>query len=165
MRVFIHDLEPGRFAALGLARAGDEVIAADGRFAACRGCFGCWLQKAGECVMGDSLSDAARRIQSGDELCIISRCVFGGYSPRVKTVLDRSIGVSLPFFTLRGGETHHIPRGGARGRLLACFYGEATDAERDTAARMVERNRLNFGRASAETRFAAEPEEFGRRGV
>ena len=85
--------------------------------------------------MGDSLSDAARRIQSGDELCIISRCVFGGYSPRVKTVLDRSIGVSLPFFTLRGGETHHIPRGGARGRLLACFYGEATDAERDTAAR------------------------------
>ena len=49
-----------------------------------------------------------------DELIIITENYYGTYSPFVKAVLDRSIGLSTPLSTYRGGQMHHTLRyGGA----------------------------------------------------
>ena len=78
------------------------VLTADNRYAPCRGCLKCWLKQDGYCVYTDKLQHIGGILGRGDPLWIISRNCFGGYSSAVKAVLDRAIGVSLPFFTYRG---------------------------------------------------------------
>ena len=76
---------------------------------------------------------------------------------KYKAVLDRAIGVSLPFFTWRGGQTHHMGRYPQRKLLRILFYGDCTESERQTAAELAERNRLNLGYKTAETLFFQNP--------
>ncbi len=52
--------------------------------------------------MDDSLKHAGAWIGQSDPLIIISRLCYGGYSPGVKAVLDRTIGVSLSLLYLAG---------------------------------------------------------------
>lgn len=117
----------------------------------------CWLKNTGFCVMDDSLKHAGALIGQSDPLIIINRLCYGGYSPGVKAVLDRAIGVSLPFFTWRGGQTHHIGRYPQRKLLRVLFYGDSTESERQTATELAERNRLNLGYKTAETLFFQNP--------
>ncbi len=119
--------------------------------------FARWLKNTGFCVMDDSLKHAGALIGQSDPLIIISRLCYGGYSPGVKAVLDRAIGVSLPFFTWRGGQTHHIGRYPQRKLLRVLFYGDSTESERQTATELAERNRLNLGYKTAETLFFQNP--------
>lgn len=107
--------------------------------------------------MDDSLKHAGALIGQSDPLIIISRLCYGGYSPGVKAVLDRAIGVSLPFFAWRGGQTHHIGRYPQRKLLRILFYGDCTESERQTATELAERNRLNLGYEKAETLFFQNP--------
>ena len=110
MKTIIHDFNKETFSAFELPDENVVVLNADGHYAPCRGCFACWLKNTGFCVMDDSLKHAGALIGQSDPLIIISRLCYGGYSPGVKAVLDRAIGISLPFFTWRGGQTHHIGR-------------------------------------------------------
>ena len=73
---------------------------------------------------------------------------------RVKRVLDRSIAVSLPFFTYRGGRVHHPLRYKNHPKLKVFFYGAVTDFERDTARQLAEANRVNMGFSSVQVSFA-----------
>ncbi len=103
--------------------------------------------------MRDSLRHIGALIGKGDSLIIVSRCCYGGYSSPVKAVLDRSIGASLPFFTWRGGQTHHISRYPRRKQMRVFFYGECTEFEQETATELVERNRLNLDYEKADVVF------------
>ncbi|WP_346707951.1 hypothetical protein [Massilistercora timonensis] len=67
--------------------------------------------------------------------------------------MDRAIGGSLPFFTWRGGQTHHISRYPRRKLMCVCFYGEYTKFEQEIAKEVVERNRLNLDYEKAEVVF------------
>ena len=157
MKTIIHDLNKADFSAFELPDENVVVFTADGQYAPCRGCFACWLKNTGFCVMDDSLKHAGALIGQSDPLIIISRLCYGGYSPGVKAVLDRAIGVSLPFFTWRGGQTHHIGRYPQRKLLQVLFYGDSTESERQTATELAERNRLNLGYKTAETLFFQNP--------
>lgn len=106
---------------------------------------------------GRLLETCGRIDRAKRPLIIISRLCYGGYSPGVKAVLDRAIGVSLPFFTWRGGQTHHIGRYPQRKLLRILFYGDCTESERQTATELAERNRLNLGYKTAETLFFQNP--------
>lgn len=74
----------------------------------CVGCFGCWFKTPGRCVINDRASDFAKLMSQHDEVIVISRLTFGGFSPDVKAVFDRSIGFILPFFRIVNGEMHHV---------------------------------------------------------
>lgn len=63
----------------------------------CIGCFGCWIKTPGSCVLPDSYQEMGKLLSRTSELILISRCCYGGYSPYVKNVLDRSIGYLQPF--------------------------------------------------------------------
>ena len=151
MKVIIYDLENG-YGEVVSSKC-DHAITADGRYAPCQGCFGCWTKHPAECKMKDSLQQVSRIIGRADELVIVTKNLYGGYSPDVKNVLDRSIGTSTPFSTYRGGQMHHTLRYGKHDLWKVIVYGEITEAEQATFRYLAERNAVNDGFARSEVVF------------
>lgn len=142
-KTIIHDLE-GKYDVI-LGGKCENIISANGKYAPCQGCFGCWTKHPAQCYMKDTLETACRVVGSADELIIITENCYGAYSPAVKNVLDRSIGLSTPFSTYRGKQMHHTLRYGKRNKLTVYVYGDITEKEKETFCYMVERNAINFG--------------------
>ena len=103
-KVIIYDLER-QYDDL-IASKCDHALAADGKYAPCQGCFGCWTKHPAECFMKDKLQQVCRIIGQADEMVIVTKNLYGGYSAAVKNVMDRAIGSSTPFSTYRGKQMH-----------------------------------------------------------
>lgn len=151
MKTLIHDLGD-EYRSL-LNDKCESVICADGKYAPCQGCFGCWTKHPAECYMKDSLQMVCRVIGKSDSLVIVTENYYGAYSPSVKNVLDRSIGVSTPFSTYRGKQMHHTLRYGKKEKLTVYVYGDMTEDEEKTFRYMVERNAINYGFRESEFRY------------
>ena len=151
MKVIIHDLD-SHYDSMIEGKC-SHAIAADGKYAPCQGCFGCWTKHPAECFMTDSLQQICRIIGRADELVIVTKNLYGGYSAAVKNVLDRSIGTSTPFSTYRGGQMHHTLRYGKHDLWKVIVYGDITEAEKDTFRTLAERNAINDGFQRAEVVF------------
>ena len=154
MKVILHDLE--RSFDSRLEAHCDRLIAADGKYAPCQGCFGCWTKHPAECFMKDSLRQACRVVGQADELVIVTKNLYGGYSAAVKNVLDRSIGTSTPFSTYRGRQMHHTLRYGRHDLLKVVVYGDITEAEKETFRLTAQRNAVNEGIDRAEVLFLSD---------
>lgn len=145
-RLIIHDLSSSDFEALNLPMKDTTVIQADGKYAPCKGCFGCWVKTPGTCVLKDRLKDVGAMIATSDEVVIISKNCYGGYSKDIKTIIDRSISCCLPFFTFRKGRMHHPLRYYKyKVNLVVAFYGDMTQKERRTLQHLVEAHATNIG--------------------
>lgn len=143
MKTIIHDL--GDAYDILFKSKYENVISADGKYAPCQGCFGCWTKHPAQCYMKDALQMVCRIIGKTDELVIVTDNYYGTYSPSVKNVLDRSIGASTPFSTYRGKQMHHTLRYGKKTKLVVYTYGHITTDEEKTFHYMVERNAINYG--------------------
>ena len=121
-----------------------KVVQATGERQHCVGCFGCWVRTPGECVIKDDISRHGAELARCERLVIISRCVYGGYSPAVKRVMDRSIPYVHPDFVTREGRMHHKRRYDNVFETEVHFYGDVTDAEKSTARRLVKANNVNL---------------------
>ena len=159
MKTIIHDL--GKERNESLLAAADRVVCADGRYAPCQGCFKCWTKHPAACELKDALRQACRILGSCEDLTIITENLYGGYSPEIKNLLDRSIGTSTPLSTYRGGQMHHTLRYGKRNRLHVIVYGDITEAEKSTLRLMAERNAVNMGYREHSVTFCADAEEAG----
>jgi multimeric flavodoxin WrbA len=153
-KLILHDLSPAD-AEKFLPVASEEYIlfSAAPPVHGCVGCFGCWIKTPGRCVIADRGVDFVGPLSLCDEFIVISRMTFGGLSPDVKAVLDRSIGIVMPFFRYINGETHHTKRYGKIPRLRYLFYGQnMTESEKATAGKLAVANQINlgFGNPSAE---------------
>ena len=157
MKVILYDLSP-EYGALIESKC-DRALAADGKYAPCQGCFGCWTKHPAECFMKDKLRQVCRLIGRADELVIVTKNLYGGYSAAVKNVLDRSIATSTPFSTDRGRQMHHTLRYGKHDLWKVVVYGEASETEKDTFRCMAERNAVNDGYERAEVVFLKDLEE------
>ena len=153
MKTVIHDL--GKEQNEKLLASADRVIFADGRYAACQGCFKCWTKHPAACAMKDKLHQACRVLGTTGNL-------YGSYSQAVKNILDRSIATSTPFSTYRKGQMHHTLRYGKQNRLHLIVYGSVTEAEKNTWQLMAERNAVNMGFREYSVSFCADGEEAGR---
>ncbi|MCR5331190.1 MAG: NAD(P)H-dependent oxidoreductase [Lachnospiraceae bacterium] len=131
----------------------DRVIFADGRYAPCQGCFKCWTKTPATCVMKDSLHEMCRLIGLTDDLVIVTENWYGGYSPAVKNLLDRSIGMSTPMSTYRGKQMHHVLRYGGHSSVRIYVTGDVSDKEKETWKLMTQRNALNWGVSDYEVSF------------
>jgi multimeric flavodoxin WrbA len=110
----------------------------------CLGCFGCWLQTPGQCVLPDTHEITASVVQS-DLVVFLTPVTFGGYSSELKKAVDHLIPNILPFFTQVNGETHHKPRYKRYAKLLIV----GVTPEQDTASeaiftKLAERNAINM---------------------
>ena len=155
MKVIIHDLGP-EYEGLIEGKC-SRAVAADGKYAPCQGCFGCWTKHPAECFMKDNLQQICRVIGRADELVIITKNLYGAYSAAVKNILDRSIGTSTPFSTYRGRQMHHTLRYGKHDLWKVVVYGEASEAEKATFRAMAARNAVNDGYARSEVIFLEDP--------
>jgi len=126
----------------------------------CIGCFGCWVKIPGKCVIKDSDSEFATKLPHVGEVIVVSQLVFGGLSPNIKAIFDRSIGFILPFFCNVNGEMHHRQRYEKRPALRYMLYSESmTEAEKVTATKLVQANAINFGANSYTVDFYRSPQE------
>ncbi|MCM1037875.1 MAG: NAD(P)H-dependent oxidoreductase [Ruminococcus sp.] len=151
MKIILHDLDMQYHEMLH--QKCDEVIHADGKYAPCQGCFGCWTKHPAECFMKDKLRQTARVIGRADEFVIITENLYGTYSPAVKNVLDRGIGISTPLSTYRGKQMHHTLRYGKHDLFKVIVYGDVTEQEKETFTYMAERNAVNNGFRQSEVIF------------
>ena len=103
--------------------------------------------------MKDTLKQVCRVMGQADELVIVTKNMYGGYSAAVKNVLDRSIGTSTPFSTYRGRQMHHTLRYGKHGLWKVVVYGEISEAEKATFRYLAERNAVNDGYERSEAIF------------
>ena len=151
MKVILYDLGP-EYEALIEEKCG-QAVAADGKYAPCQGCFGCWTRHPAECRIKDRLQQICRVIGRADELVIVTKNLYGGYSAPVKNILDRSIATSTPLSTYRGRQMHHTLRYGKHDLWKVIVYGEASGPEMATFRSMAERNAVNDGYERSEVIF------------
>lgn len=106
MKVIIHDLQEKSWQELGMKFNEKDVIIGGSTDGA-----------------GSSISDA---IGACCQLVIISRCVYGGFSPFIQGVLERCREYFAPLLELRNGLTHYKIKKETNNTfgLVCCFYGD-----------------------------------------
>lgn len=142
----------------GAGRIADEVLRCVGwrvahltlretDIAPCLGCFGCWIQTPGVCVIDDAGRDVARQMAHSDLLVYLTPLTFGGYSSELKKAVDRSIPNISPLFRLVKGEVHHVKRYARYPRIAGigvCSDDRADPDEEELFETLVHRNAINF---------------------
>ena len=156
MRMIIHDLEQSDFQRLFSRPLNHTmVISPDATIRHCLGCFGCWIKTPGACVIRDGFGDMGEHLSKCSEVLVIGQCCYGGFSPFVKNIFDRSISYVHPNFRNRNGEMHHKRRYKNTANLRVFFYGETiTEGEETIARGLVAANALNLGWHAAEVSFS-----------
>lgn len=160
MNLIVHDLSQEMWDALALSFGKEiKIINRQGEINKCIGCFGCWVKTPGQCVIKDDYQRMGELLAQTEELILISKCSFGGFSSFVKNVMDRSISYILPFFEMRNGEMHHKLRYTNKLKIKAVFYGEnITEEEKETARELVKANAINLNGIVQEVMFAENEE-------
>lgn len=145
MKLLIHDLNEKEWEEAAKQYEGYEVISDKGNIKPCVGCFGCWLKTPGQCVIKDGYDRMGALIHQAEEVTVISRYTYGGFSSFVKNVMDRSIGWVLPYMEIHHGEMHHQKRYPEEKPITFIFRGCAfTEDEKAKARAYVEAVCLNF---------------------
>lgn len=146
MKIIIHDLAQEEFNTLYRNIPSDVTVISDNEtIRNCIGCFGCWIKTPGVCVLKDGYHNMGELLSKCDMLIIISKCMYGSFSPFIRNVLDRSIPYLLPYFITKNGETHHKPRYKNYFDLTVYFYGDdLSNEEKKTATDLVAANSVNF---------------------
>lgn len=161
MKLIIHDLDEATAKQVLYPHSGEfKLIANNNACHYCTGCFGCWTKTPAECTIPDRYQHIGRMFASCEEIILISQCIYGGYSPFIKNILDRSISYMLPFFTIRKGRMHHKSRYKKCIHFTTYFYGEnITPNEKKTAKELIQANALNLNFISANLFFLSNPSE------
>jgi len=146
MKLLIHDLESKDFKKIFPNHLDDTIIISDdGTIHHCIGCFGCWIKTPAACVIRDKYGDMGEYLSKCQEVILISKSYYGGFSPFVKNVLDRSISYIHPYFVIRNGEMHHRRRYKNHMDMRVWFYGEnITEKEKQTSKKLVKANSINL---------------------
>lgn len=145
MNLIIHDLDSREWKKVSGDYAGWNVVTDNGAMHPCNGCFACWNRTPGTCVIKDGYENMGSLIHGADEMVIMSRYNYGGFSGPVKNVIDRCLGYVLPQFEIIGDETHHMRRYEEDKPFTFIFYGPGfSDEEKADAERYVKAVCANF---------------------
>jgi hypothetical protein len=104
-------------------------------------------------VINDGYDNIGLLFSKCDHLVIVTQCFYGGYSPFIQNVFNRSIPYLLPYFEKRNGETHHKRRYDNNIILTVYFYGKISATEKETAKKLVVANGINLLAQKTETHF------------
>lgn len=134
MKTIIHDLEKFRL---------DNCFVINSVEHNCIGCFNCWFKHPRKCIYKD-IQNISSMLLSSSEIIIISKCLYGCYSYKVKQILERCIGFVEPFFTVRHNELHHKVRTRKPISLSVYFYGDVNENEKIIARKLAQANSKNL---------------------
>ena len=123
----------------------EGLVLRDIEIAPCMGCFGCWVQTPGVCVIDDNAREVTRKMTQSDLVLYFTPITFGGYSSELKKALDRSISLISPFFTRINGEVHHQKRYAYVPKLLGVGILHQPDEESERIFKtLISRNAINL---------------------
>ncbi|MCR4952014.1 MAG: hypothetical protein K6A40_11900 [Solobacterium sp.] len=160
MKLLIHDLTGNKQKELEQKYEGWTIISDNGTIRPCPGCFSCWTKTPGRCAVHDGYETMGYLLHHAEKIQIISRLTYGGFSPFVKNVFDRSLAYVLPFFEVTGRETHHQKRYDDDKAFSFLFYGSDLSQEEKTAAvKYVQAACRNLRGHIGSVQFAECPEE------
>ena len=138
MGLLIHDLSSEEWTRVSREYDGWDIVSDNGSIRPCVGCFSCWNRDPGRCAIKDGYDNMGSLIHHADEVVVISRYTYGGFSGFVKNVFDRCLGYVLPQFEVAGGETHHQKRYDEDKPFTFIFYGhDLNEDEKNSARRYV----------------------------
>ena len=138
MNLVIHDLNKEEWEKTSAGYEGWTIISNDGNIRPCNGCFCCWHKTPGECVIKDGYGDMGKLIHDAEEVVVISKYTYGGFSSFVKNVFDRCLGYVLPQLEPVKGESHHQKRYPEEKPMSFIFYGhDLNEEEKKSAVRYV----------------------------
>ncbi len=139
----VHDVIVDELQSLGWAV--EPFILRDMEIRYCVGCFGCWVQTPGVCLVDDTARDVAREVIQSDLAVFLTPVTFGGYSSELKKALDRIICLIHPYFMKIEGEVHHRPRYDRYPRLMGVGVLPEPDEEYERIFKaLVSRNAINM---------------------
>ena len=145
MQLVIHDLSAEQWNEISSDYPDSTVISDNGTMKPCVGCFGCWNKTPGECVIKDGYDNIGYLIHHAEEVTVISRYTYGGFSGSVKNVFDRSLAYVLPQFEIVNGESHHQKRYDEEKPYTFIFRGPAlNEEEKNNARRYVKAVTINM---------------------
>ena len=160
MKLVIHDLTTEEWEKIRSDYSGDQIICDLGTIRPCTGCFSCWNRTLGQCVLRDGYENMGELIHKAEEVVVISRCTYGGFSGFVKNVFDRCLGYVLPQFEVIGGETHHKKRYAEDKPFTFLFYGrDLSEEEKESARRYVQAVCTNIRGSVRAVRFTEQAEQ------
>jgi hypothetical protein len=111
----------------------EQKSVARGELKNCVGCFGCWIQTPGECVMHDAIAEINSRSIQSDVTVYLCPIIFGQFSANMKNVIDRWLPNMLPYFITRSdGSSMHPARYASYPKQIMIGYGEHLEAEDET---------------------------------
>lgn len=122
----------------------DPIELRNMQIAACKGCFDCWIRTPGNCVINDYGRETTKKAIQSDMMVWLTPITFGGYSPELKSALDRIIPILLPYFESHHGQFHHKMRYKKYPKLLVIGVKGSDIGDEETFLALVERNILNF---------------------
>lgn len=118
MKVIVHDLREKSWQALGMRLEKKDIVIGEN--------------------MEMAEKDLGKLIGSCRQLVLISRCVYGGFSPFIQGVLNKCRLYFGPFLEVRHGQTHYQVHNGNKNEfgMICCFYGEQITAQEEHSARI-----------------------------
>ena len=138
-----HDMIAGELAQLGWQV--NSLLLHKMQISSCSGCFGCWVETPGLCVIDDDGRDIAEAYVQSDLAVFLTRVTFGGYSVELKKAIERLVCLISPFFTRINGVLRKRPRYEKYPRLVAVGYTARPDEEsKRIFASLVSRNALSL---------------------
>ena len=87
----------------GAREAGGEIIDIDLcalDLKHCLGCYGCWIQTPGKCVLGDGMEGLLQRFLDADAVIFASPLNAYGVNSHLKIYLDRTLTITKPGFEI-----------------------------------------------------------------
>ena len=143
MKTIIHDLNNDEISKFSFNND-DYVVNSNACQNSCIGCFSCWIKHPKKCLYKDNFSNLTDKLKNSNELIIISKSRYGCYSTSIKRVLERCLGYVLPYFAIKEGMIHHIPRYKKDLFLKTYFYGDITEQEKKDLYNLVKANSINL---------------------
>jgi hypothetical protein len=130
------------------------------KIADCTGCGGCALKAPGMCVLPDAANEIMGKLARSDLFVLLTPLTFGGYSSRLKKMLDRTMGMCIPIYHFYHGELHHALRYPRPARLLGIGVAPAYDeANARVFDLLIERTALNYHSPSFASQVLTEGQE------
>lgn len=90
-------------------------------------------------VSKDNITSIGSKLGKCRQLILISRCVYGGFSPFVQNVLEELRTDFEPFLKLRHGQTHYEikKKNKSNFSMICCFYGDDIKPSEEKNARIL----------------------------
>jgi multimeric flavodoxin WrbA len=123
---------------------GETIFLHEKDIKACLGCFKCWVQTPGICIIDDFGREVSKKVIQSSNLIYITPITYGGYSSELKKALDRTIGLISPFFRVYKDEIHHETRYDQYPNLIVIgTLPDENKEQEEIFSKLVKRNVLN----------------------